>query len=228
MPVSESTIGGHSGRTRWGATADPSRRVAADVRVLLYQQGLLWRDLIRGERLPLDLTPLAAGDAWRKVGVDGKALETLRAPLIVGGLFAALLVAGGALLASGVKYPGVTTAISILGALGVTSAGLYARAKAQLTSLLESLRLAVDKQRVREAATICPPPPALESAPNRTGHRCGVVARPVRQPACWRASASSAATTGRWLSIRRRPARIGTAAAACPPSRSARPRSYSA
>jgi type II secretory pathway pseudopilin PulG len=85
-------------------------------------------------------------------------------------LFAALLVAGGALLASGAKHPWLTTAISILGALGLTSAGLYARAKAQLTSLLESLRLAVDKQRVREAATICPPPTSLEPGPklNRT------------------------------------------------------------
>jgi hypothetical protein len=150
--------------------AAPHRRVEGDVRVALYQQGLLWRDLIRGERQPLALAPLTSGDAWRKVGVYSKAVETLRAPLIVGGLFAALLVAGGALLASGATHPWLTTALSILGALGLTSAGLYARAKAQLTSLLGSLRLAVDKQRVREAATICPPPTSREPGPklNRT------------------------------------------------------------
>jgi len=73
-------------------------------------------------------------------------------------VFAALLVVGGALLASGAKYPGLTTAISILGALGLTSASLYARAKAGLTSLLGNLKLAVDQQRVRQAANILPSP----------------------------------------------------------------------
>jgi hypothetical protein len=136
--------------------SDADRRRAEGVRSALYQQGLLWRDLIRGERLPLDLAPLSGGDAWKKVGVYRKAVETLKAPLIVGGFFAALLVTGGALLASGVKYPGLTAAIGILGALGVTSASLYARAKAEMTSLVGSLRLAVDQQRVREAANLCP------------------------------------------------------------------------
>jgi hypothetical protein len=58
--------------------ADANRREVGDARVSLYQQGLLWRDLIRGERQPLDLAPLTSGDAWRKVGVYSKAVETLR------------------------------------------------------------------------------------------------------------------------------------------------------
>jgi hypothetical protein len=146
---------------------DKERRTAPEVRPALYQQGLLWRDLIRGERQPLDLAPLTSGDAWRQVGVYRKAVETLKAPLIIGGVFAALLIAGGALLVSGAKHPGLTTAISILGALGVTTAGLYARAKAEMTSLLGSLRLAVDQQRVRQPASLCPPMPAPPQPPNR-------------------------------------------------------------
>jgi sulfite exporter TauE/SafE len=85
-----------------------------------------------------------------------KAVKALKGPLIVGGFFATLLTVGGALLASGAKNPGLTTAVSILGGLGMTSAGLCARAKAQLTSLLSTPRLELDKQKVREAADLCP------------------------------------------------------------------------
>jgi hypothetical protein len=60
------------------------------------------------------------------------------------------------LLASSAKHPWATTGVSILGGFGVTSAGLYARTKAQLTSLLSTLRHELDKQKVREAADLCP------------------------------------------------------------------------
>jgi hypothetical protein len=138
----------------------------------IQEQSLLWRDLIRGERLPLDLAPLISGDAWKKVRVYRTAVETLKAPLIVGGVFTALLVTGGALLASGANYAGLTAALSILGALGLTSAGLYARAKAEMTSLVASLRLAVDQQRVKEAPTcvqgsVLQPPPRSPSNESR-------------------------------------------------------------
>jgi hypothetical protein len=145
--------------------ADPDRRSEEGVRAALYQQGLLWRDLIRGERQPLDLAPLTATDAWKEISVYRKAFETLKVPLIVGVAFAALLAGGGALLASGTAYPGLTSAFAILGALGVTSAGLYARSKAELTSLLTNLRLAVEKQRVRQAADLCPRKSAPPDAP---------------------------------------------------------------
>jgi hypothetical protein len=133
---------------------DAGRRSDDGVRPVLYQQGLLWRDLIRGERQPLDLVPLTASDAWKEVGVYGKAAKTLKAPLILAGVSATLLVLGGALLASGATYSWLTTAMSIVGAFGITSAGLYARAKAELTSLLGSLRLAVHQQQVRQAANL--------------------------------------------------------------------------
>ncbi|HLM85225.1 MAG TPA: hypothetical protein VK272_03450 [Solirubrobacteraceae bacterium] len=134
----------------------PQRRNADGVRLRLYEQGVLWRDLIRGERQPLELPRPVVTDPWREVAGYRKAVKALKGPLIVGGFFAALLIVGGALLASGAKDPWLTTAVSILGGLGVTSAGLYARAKAQLTSLLSTLRLELDKQKVREAADLCP------------------------------------------------------------------------
>jgi hypothetical protein len=62
--------------------ADADRRGATDVRPTLAQQGLLWRDLIRGERQPLDLPPLTSHDAWKEVHVYRQAVETLKAPLM--------------------------------------------------------------------------------------------------------------------------------------------------
>ena len=135
--------------------ADPQRRQMDGIRSALYRQGLLWRDLIRGERQPLDLAPLVTDDAWRELHVYRRALSTMKGPLTAAAIFAALLIAGGALLASGAGHPGLTTAISILGAVGLTSASLYARAKAQLTSLLGDLRLAIDKQRAQQSANLC-------------------------------------------------------------------------
>jgi hypothetical protein len=141
----------------WGEVAhDKQRRDGPDARLKLFQQGLLWRDLIRGEMLPLDLDPLSVGDAWRKVAVYRKAIVALRVPVVFGTTGALLLIGGSALLASGAKYHALTTALSVAGLLGITSAGLYARAKAQLTSLLSELRTAVDEQRVRQAATLVP------------------------------------------------------------------------
>jgi hypothetical protein len=141
----------------WSLLAsDQERREADGVLRKLYEQGLLWRDLARGERDPLHLAPPASGDPWKRVSAYAKAARALKAPLITGALFAAMLVAGAALLASGAKYPWLTTALSIVGALGVTSAGLYAKAKARLTSLLNELRLKLDEERVRSAANLCP------------------------------------------------------------------------
>jgi hypothetical protein len=147
-----------------GLARDPDRRGRRMVRRKLYEQGLLWRDLIRGERQPLDLAPPTATSAWKEVAVYSKAVDALKAPLIAGGCFAALFVIGGALLVNGAKYPWLTSSVSIFGAIGLTSAGLYARAKAELTSLLADLRLAVDEQRVRQVANLCPAPTAHESA----------------------------------------------------------------
>jgi hypothetical protein len=135
----------------------PERRTAPAVLRCLYEQGLLWRDLVRGERDPLQLAPPAAGDPWKKVSVYTKAAEALKAPLITAGISTLLLLVSATVIANGGKYTWLATPITILGALGVTSAGLYARAKAQLTSLLDELQLKVDEQRVRSAASCCPP-----------------------------------------------------------------------
>jgi hypothetical protein len=128
----------------------------------LYRQGLLWRDVVRGERLPEDLVSDATTpapkteDVWGALGIYRQALEALKWPLLLAVAFSALLTAGAALLASGASHPGWATAISILGLLGLTSASLYAQAKAKLVSLFEAVRLQIDTEKARRAANLCP------------------------------------------------------------------------
>jgi hypothetical protein len=157
-----STVSTSSLRISARLAADAPRRSAADVQSDLFRQGLLWRDLVRGERQPQDLplntdvdTPPSA-EIWKDLKLYRVALASLRLPLLGGMISVAALVAGATLLASGASHTGWSTAISILGALGVTSASIYARAKADVTSLLANLRAKVEVDRVRQAADLCP------------------------------------------------------------------------
>lgn len=143
-----------------GLANDHQRRIQPAVAPMLYQQGLLWRDLVRGERQPLELSTPKAKDVWRQLSMYREAATTLMVPLIIGALGAIALLAGGAVLASGSASSGLGTAIAILGALGLTSASLYARAKSELTSLLGNLRHQVQVEQVQQAANLCPPGPA--------------------------------------------------------------------
>lgn len=151
--------------------ASADRRGQPDVQVDLFRQGLLWRDLVRGERQPADLlvnkdldVP-AGADIWKDLQLYRDAVRSLMWPLIGGVVGVALMVVGAALLAGGASNTGLTTAISILGVVGLTSASLYAKAKAQVTSLLSNLRQKIQTERVSQAANLCPsaPDPARAS-----------------------------------------------------------------
>lgn len=134
-----------------------------DVELQLYSQGLLWRDLIRGERAPADLQvtagekPPSTVQIWGELRLYEEAAGSLLWPLIAGALSIVLLAGGAALLAAGEGKTGLGTVVGILGALGLTSSGLYARAKAQITSLFTSLSQRVRIERIRQTADLCPP-----------------------------------------------------------------------
>jgi hypothetical protein len=142
--------------------ANTERRDQPDVQTDLYRQGLLWRDLIRGERSTADLQPpgkvktSATAKAWKDLKLYRTAALSLKVPLIGAVISIALLVAGASLLAEGSGSTALTTLVGILGALGLTSAGLYARAKADVTSLLTNLSQTVETERIRQAANRCP------------------------------------------------------------------------
>jgi hypothetical protein len=152
----------------WASFATSDSRDDDEALPLLYTQGLLWRDLIRGERLPQDLNndpsvPTAKDqELWRDLRLYWNAVDTLKWPLLTAAIGTIALVAGAALLASGAPHTGLATAVGLLGAVGLTSAGLYARAKAKIVSLFATLRQAVDMERVRRAANLCPPAPRAQ------------------------------------------------------------------
>ena len=158
-PLVLAAIGGPLDQWRQLAL-DSSRRSADGAVAALYRQGLLWRDLIRGERQPSDLKQPRAREVWGDLKLYRAVFATLRAPILLGLVAAAALVVGAALLAGHKANSGLSAAISVIGALGITSASLYARAKAELTSLLATVHQTVQLERVRRAANECPDPPA--------------------------------------------------------------------
>jgi hypothetical protein len=88
--------------------------------------------------------------------------------VVLGGFAVAALVFGAAELAAGNSETHASAVITILGGVGITSAGLYVRAKAAATSLFSVLRSAFEADRVGQAATICPKPPVrVRARPKR-------------------------------------------------------------
>lgn len=134
---------------------------APEEQMLLYKQSLLWRDLVRGERLVRDLhddpdTPTATGrELWRRVHVYREAILPVLPPLVFGLAASGFLIYAATSLVSGSFG---TTILSVLAGLGVTTASLYARAKAQLLNVFSVLRDSVQTERARVEASYAPAP----------------------------------------------------------------------
>ena len=155
----------------WCEVANNAKwRAQPGARADLHRQTLVWRDLIQGEREPTDLF------AERTVRVPtGILLGVLRSffwPLLIGVLGIAALVAGGLLLAgvepatSTNSSTATSTVIAVLGALGVTAAGAYARAKGLALGVIGKLRNLYLITLVSSAATIRPKAP-VRSKPGK-------------------------------------------------------------
>jgi hypothetical protein len=160
----------------WGEVAsDPGWRTQQDARRLLFGQGLVWRDLVRGERRPEDLA--IAGGVMGRVGIIVPVARAFWPQIVIGALSVFALVAGASKLASESGTKSSNAVISILGGLGITSASLYARAKANATSAIDALRKAFDAERVGEAATSRPRAPLtrarLERLPSSAAKQLG-------------------------------------------------------
>jgi hypothetical protein len=148
----------------WGEVAgDEGWRNHPDARKQLYAQGLLWRDLIRGERKAEDLEPVPVSDVLQEVKLIRKLWSAFWPQLLLGVLGAALLVVGVVGLVAGSESRSLATAFSVLGVLGITVTSAYARAKANAASVLAHVQDAIERDRTGRAATLCPPRP-------RAGH----------------------------------------------------------
>lgn len=138
----------------WAAVAnDRTWRGQSDATKMLFQQSLLWRDLVRGERDPEDL--LQSGHLLARVGMLWPVLKSFWVQILFGVAGIALLAAGGAVLAGGGDQATATVA-TILGFFGLTSAGLYARAKAAANSLIAQFKSVFDADLVGRLATLLP------------------------------------------------------------------------
>ncbi|MGI8572007.1 MAG: hypothetical protein ACR2L9_05175 [Solirubrobacteraceae bacterium] len=147
----------------WGEVAtDEQWRTEPEARMQLYAQGLLWRDLIRGERRAEDLDPVTVSDLLQKFQLIRKLWSAFWPQLAFGLLGAAVLVAGVVGLVAGSENRSIATAFAVLGVLGVTITSAYARAKANAASVLATIRDAVERDRVGRAATLCPSRPKTE------------------------------------------------------------------
>ncbi len=144
----------------WGEVADDERwRSQPDARKQLYAQGLLWRDLIRGERKAEDLDPVPISDLLQGVKLISKLWSAFWPQLLLGLLGAAVLIAGVAGLVAGSENRSIATVFAVLGVLGVTLTGAYAKAKANAASVLATVQATIERDRVGRAATLCPPRP---------------------------------------------------------------------
>jgi hypothetical protein len=145
---------------REGENDTQRRRLRED----LYNQGLIWRDLIRGDRSPHDLIDEQSEpvEETRPEALNGKRdrfqllLAVLRhfwAQLLIGAAGVAALCVAAALLAAGAGGPAAAV-VAILGGVNITAAGLYARAKSEAESLFEQIRLAYRRRLAADAATV--------------------------------------------------------------------------
>jgi hypothetical protein len=157
----------------WGEVAADDRwRSQPDARKLLFAQGLLWRDLIRGERRAQDLDPVPVKDLLEEVQLIQKLWIAFWPQLVLGVLGAAVLVIGIVGLVSGSENRSIATAFAVMGTLGLTITSAYARAKANAASVLATVRTAIERDRVGRAATLVPVHPS--------GKRAGGGSRPAR------------------------------------------------
>ncbi|HEX3873235.1 MAG TPA: hypothetical protein VHW26_03740, partial [Solirubrobacteraceae bacterium] len=137
--------------------AEEAWRSQPDARLNLFQQGLIWRDLIRGDRRAEDLA-IERGKIT-SLGVVVPVLRSFYVQIIVGLIAIAGLVVGASRLAANAGNTKHNVVIGLLGSLGVTATTLYTRAKAQATSLIDELRAAYIRDRATQAALVRPKPP---------------------------------------------------------------------
>jgi len=93
------------------------------------------------------------------------AFNSLRVPIFLGLAATVVLVLGAFSLGNG-AHEALGTTVTILGALGLTSASLYARGKAKVTALWDSLARRVHLEQARRAADLCPTAPGERRGAN--------------------------------------------------------------
>ena len=138
------------------AAADDGLREKAETRSALVAQTRRWRDLLLTDLDPTTLLPperfLARARRVRTI------VHSFWPELLVGAVFTLLAALGAAWLVSSGNHQGLATLMSVLGAVGLTSSTLLARAKNEAQDLVGHLRAKLDADVVRDAVTVSPSP----------------------------------------------------------------------
>jgi hypothetical protein len=147
----------------WGqVAADEHWRSQPDARKQLFAQGLLWRDLIRGERRAQDLDAVPVTDLLQELQLVHKLWRAFWPQVVLGLIGAGVLVAGIVGLVAGSENRSIATAFAVLGTLGLTITSAYARAKANAVSVLGNVRATIERERLGRAATLLPARPGRQ------------------------------------------------------------------
>jgi hypothetical protein len=156
----------------WAEVAKDTRwRSQTDARQNLYNQGLIWRDLVRGEQRPGDLTQSRGG--LIQLGLLPHVLRGFWLELLLGLGATAILAIGATALSAGTKQEATSTLWVILGGFGITAASLFAKAKASANSLIAQLRQMVGRERIAQAATCRPSKPSRVALPTANSTDAG-------------------------------------------------------
>ncbi len=108
---------------------------------------------MRREREPRDLAPTAK--AALNIGLALPLLKAFRVQIVITLVSVAVLILGAVVIAS----PHVGVVVTVLGGLGITTSGLYARAAASARGLFERIRFGYESRLVAVAATYLPDRP---------------------------------------------------------------------
>jgi hypothetical protein len=138
--------------------AEPIWRSQPDARLKLFQQGLIWGDLVRGDRRAEDLA--VERGKLASLGVVVPVIRAFYVQIVIGLIAVSGLVIGASRLAADAGNTRHNVVVGLLGSLGVTATTLYTRAKAQATSLIDELRAAYVRDRATQAALLRPRLPA--------------------------------------------------------------------
>jgi hypothetical protein len=143
----------------WGeVAADPAWR-GADGRAKLFDQYRQWYELIILGRDPTTyVRPYAILRGWK---TTARAFRAFWPQLLLAALSAAAVAAVAYFLGTNRGTALLTTALGLFGALGLTAAGVVARAKSAGQQLLARLRQDVYSDLVSVAVTVVPPIPGV-------------------------------------------------------------------
>jgi hypothetical protein len=139
------------------AAAKATLTTKQETRDALVAQARRWRDLLLTGLDPITL--VAPSDLLAKARQLRHVLRAFWPELTVAATGAALAAIAAGLLASAKNHNSLAAVLAVIGAFGVTTSTLIARAKSQAQALVGELKTALDAELIIDAVLVPPQPP---------------------------------------------------------------------